>query len=125
MSNPIPRLLLAIAAAFLAFGGAVHALAFRKAAAAVAASNLATFYGNALKGLWLIDSATLVTLAAAFALIAVRPAMASGGVIALLALIPAATAAFLYYFIGAFAPAHLLLAAAALAFSAGLLLANA
>jgi hypothetical protein len=125
MINSFPRLLLAVSAALLLVGGMVHALAFKKAVSAVAASNLPTFYANALQGLWLIDSATLVTLAIVFGVIVAWPHMASGAVVALLALIPAATAALLYYFIGAFVPAHLLLGAAVLAFSAGLLLAYA
>ena len=99
----------------------MHALAYKKAVAAVATSNLAAFYAQALKGLWLIDSATLVTLAIAFGVLAARPALASGLVIALLALIPAATAALLYYFIGPSPPAHLLLFAAVLSFSAAAL----
>lgn len=121
MTNPLPRFLLVISAAILLFGGAVHARAFKNTVAAVAASNLPAFYANALKALWLIDSATLVTLGIVFGLIAARPVMTSGSVVSLLALIPAATAVLLYYFIGVFVPAHLLLAAAALAFFAGLL----
>jgi hypothetical protein len=124
MSNSLPRLLLGTSAALLFFGGAVHALAFKKAVAALEASNLPAFYANASKGLWLIDSASLVILGIVFALLAGRPGVTSGIVVALVALIPAATSALLYYFIGAFMPAHLLLAAAALAFTAGLLLAN-
>ena len=64
MHSLLSRLLLAASAALLLFGGAVHALAYKKAVAAVATSNLAAFYAQALKGLWLIDSATLGTLAA-------------------------------------------------------------
>jgi hypothetical protein len=119
------RLLLTASAALLLFGGAVHALAYKKAVAAVAASNLAAFYVQALKGLWLIDSATLVTLAIVFGVLAARPTLASGIVVVLLALVPAATAALLYYFIGSSAPAHLLLVAAALTFFAAVLRGNA
>jgi hypothetical protein len=103
----------------------VHAFAYKKAVAAVAISNLAAFYAQALKGLWLIDSATLVILALSFGVLALRPALASALVIALLALIPAATAGLLYYFIGPSPPAHLLLFAAALTFLAAALRANA
>src|SRR5260370_42298422 len=119
MTSPLSRLLLSISAALLLFGGVVHALAFKKAAAAVADSNLAAFYAKALKGLWLIDSATLIILACLFGLLAVRPDMAGGPVVALMALIPAATAALLYYFVGAFMPAHLLLVASVLGFYRG------
>src|SRR5256712_14051415 len=117
MHSLLSRLLLAASAALLLFGGAVHALAYKKAVAAVATSNLAAFYAQALKGLWLIDSATLVTLAIAFGVLAPRPPLASGLVIALLPLIPPATAALLYYLIGPSPPAHLLLFASTLSFS--------
>ena len=103
----------------------MHALAYKKAVAAVAASNLAAFYAQALKGLWLIDSATLVTLAFVFGVLAARPTLASGTVVGLLALVPGATAALLYYFMGPVAPAHLLLVTGALMFSAALIRANA
>ncbi|TMG84839.1 MAG: hypothetical protein E6H78_08640 [Betaproteobacteria bacterium] len=125
MINSLPRLLLATSGVLLFFGGVVHAVAFKKAVSTVGNSNLDAFYANALKGLWLIDSATLVTLAIVLGLIAARPAIASGAVVAVLALIPAATAGLLYYFIGAFMPAHLNLAAAALALCGGLLLVRA
>jgi hypothetical protein len=125
MSSLLSRFLLAASAALLLLGGAVHALAYKKAVAAVAASSLADFYAQALKGLWLIDSATLVILAISFGVLAFRPASASPLVIALLAVIPAATAGLLYYFIGPFPPAHLLLLAAVLTFSAAALRANA
>jgi hypothetical protein len=93
--------------------------------AAVAASNLPDFFPKALKGLWLIDSATLITLALVFGVTAARPVMASATVVTLPALIPAATAGLLYYFIGQFLPARLLVTAAALGFAAAFLLANA
>jgi hypothetical protein len=60
-----------------------------------------------------------------FGILSARPALASGTVVALLALVPAATAALLYYFIGSFVPAHLLLVVAALAFLAAVVRANA
>jgi hypothetical protein len=120
MNTAFPRGLLATAAALLLFGAAMHTSAFPRTQAAVAASNLASFFGESLKALWLIDSVTLLTLAVVFSLVAARPTLASGVVVALLALVPAATAALLYRFIGSgFAPAHLLLLAAVLAFVAG------
>ena len=121
MPNFLSRLFLGLAAALLLFGGAVHTLAFNKAVAAVAASDLAPFFGKALKGLWLIDSTMLITLAIVFGLIAVRPVMASSVVVALLTLMPAVVAILLYCFIGAIMPAHLLVVAAALGFAAALL----
>jgi histidine ammonia-lyase len=114
-------LFLGVSAALLLFGGAVHTLAFKKAVAAVAASDLAPFFGKALKGLWLIDSTMLITLAIVFGLIAVQPVMASSVVVALLTLMPAVVAILLYCFIGAIMPAHLLVVAAALGFAAALL----
>ena len=99
----------------------MHARAFGKAAAAVASSSLPAFYGNSLKALWLIDSATLLVLAAVFGLVAVRPAAASGIAVVLLAFIPAATSALLYTFMGMFLPAHLLLASAVITMLAGVL----
>ena len=55
MANSLSRIFLGASAALLLLGGAVHTLAFKKAVAAVAASDLAPFFGKALKGLWLID----------------------------------------------------------------------
>ena len=55
-------------------------------------------------------------------MVAVRPAITSGIVIALLALIPAGTSLLLYRFRGMFLPAHMLLASAVLAALAGLVL---
>ena len=105
----------------LGLGGLMHARAYSKAAAAVASSSLPDFYGNSLKALWLIDSATLFLVAAALVVIAARPALASGTIIVLIALIPGATAALLYVFMGSFLPAHLLLVATVLAMAVGLM----
>jgi hypothetical protein len=121
MTNQLSRSLLATSAAVLAFAGLLHASAFNKAAAAVASSNLPVLYANVLKAFWLMNSATLILLAVTFGLIAIRPHVATGAVIVLLALIPAAIAVLLYMFIGMFIPAHMLLAAAAMAFFGGLL----
>jgi hypothetical protein len=98
----------------------MHARAFGKAAAAVASSSLPPFYGSSFEALWLIDSATLLVLSAIFALLAARPAHASGAMIVLMALIPAATAILLYRFMGSFLPAHMLLTAALMAALAGM-----
>jgi hypothetical protein len=121
MANSLSRIFLGASAALLLFGGAVHTLAFKKAVAAVAASDLAPFFGKALKGLWLIDSTMLINLAIVFGLIAVRPVMASSVVVALLTLMPTVVAILLYCFIGAILPAHLLVVVAALGFAAALL----
>lgn len=121
MHKRAPSVLLLISAVILAVGGLMHARAYGATAEAVAASNLPAFYGSSLKALWLIDSATLIALALAFFLVARRPDMGAGALIMILALIPAATAAMLYTFIGVFLPAHLLLASALLAALAGAL----
>ena len=120
MTKVLPRLLLSLSALVLAAGGMMHARAFPKTLAAVAASDLEPFYRGSLKALWLIDSATLLTLALVFAAVAARPRLVSRPVILLLAIIPAATAFFLYKFIGNFLPAHMLLGAAVGAAVAGL-----
>jgi hypothetical protein len=104
----------------LALGGLMHARAFAKAAATVASSNLPAFYASSLNALWLIDSATLFVLALLFGLIAARPVLAAGAAIVILALVPAATAALLYTFMGMFLPAHILLAAAIMTAVAGI-----
>lgn len=115
-----PRFLLFFSSLLSAVGGAIHAAAFRKALAAIDASNLPHFYAASSKGLWLTDSATLFILAAVFGTIAARPTMATRPVVLLVALIPAATAILLYTFLGNFPAGHLLLAIAVLTFFAGL-----
>ena len=103
------RLLFGLSAALLLLGGWSHAAAYQKVVAAVAGSNLPAYFGNALKALWLMDSSGMFVLAATCGLVAIRPRAASSSVMLLLALIPAATAALLYLFIGRFLGAHLLL----------------
>jgi hypothetical protein len=116
------RILLAVSALLLTGGAIVHARAFPHADAAIASARLAPFYANSFRGLWLADSATLAILGIAFALIAFRPTAASRGVVALLALIAAATAAMIYFFVGPFPAPHLLVVAASSAMLGGLLL---
>ena len=118
--KPLPRLLLGFSATILLTGAFMHTRAFDRVLSAVAGSNLEPFFGNSLRALWLIDSATLTTLAIVFALAAVRPSAVSRAVIAILACLPAATALPLYRFLGSFIPAHMLLAAAAAAFMGAL-----
>jgi hypothetical protein len=116
MASRTARFLFAFASVLSAVGGAMHALAFRKAATAIAASNLPHFYVGSAKALWLADSATLIILAAIFGLIAARPSTTIKLVAMLVALIPAATAILLYTFLGNFFAGHILLAIAALSF---------
>ncbi len=120
MVTRTPRFLLALSSLLSAVGGTIHAAAFRKALAAIDASNLPHFYAASSKGLWLADSATLFILAAIFGMIAARPTMAARPAVVLIALIPAATAILLYTFLGNFLAGHLLLSIAALTFLAGL-----
>ena len=117
---PAPRLLFGFSSFLLGVGGIAHAVAFNRALAAIAASNLPPFIGNSFKALWLADSATLVILAAVFGLVAARPSAATRPLIVLSALIPAATAGLIYAFVGGFYAGHVLLVAAAAAFVAGL-----
>jgi hypothetical protein len=122
MVKRLPRLLLAFSALLLAVGGLMHARAFDKTLAAIAAAGAALppFYAGSFKVLWLSDSATLIILALVFAWIAARPVVAARSVVVLLALVPAATSALLYTFLGSFIPAHLLLVAAGSAVAGGL-----
>jgi hypothetical protein len=114
------RFLLALAALLLAVGAVMHASAFNKILSAIASSDLAPFAAKSLKVLWLQDSAICFILAAVFGFIAARPFTTVKWVILLLALIPAATAALIYTFIGSFIGGHIMLAAAVAAFVGGL-----
>ena len=116
------RLLLALAALLSFACAAIHASAYGRASGAIAASTLAPFFGAAFRGLWLIDSAAQLVLGLALALIALKPRSASRLLIAILALIPAATAALLYDYMGNFPPAYVLAAATIMIFAGALLL---
>jgi hypothetical protein len=124
MTSRSARLLLAVASLISAMGGAMHALAFRKTAIAVDASNLPHFYASSAKMLWLADSATLLILAILFGLLAARPSTPTGRLVMWVALVPAATAALMYTFLGNFFAEYILLAIAALSFTGGLRLSN-
>lgn len=105
------RLLMAAAAAIFAFGGVVHSVAFsRKAASAIEGSKLGAFFVGEMKVLWLADSTTLIALALLFSAVAAKPNYVAKPLVFLLALIPAATTALLYFYLGPFYAAHLLLA---------------
>jgi hypothetical protein len=120
MSKGLPRILLVLAAFLLAGGGAVHALAFRKALPVIAGSNLPAFYANACKALWLSDATTLIAAGLFYLIVAARPSIASGTAVALVALVPASTAVLIYAFVGNFLPGHILIAASVLAVIAAL-----
>jgi hypothetical protein len=103
--------LLVIAAMLLMAGGVLHALAFGSAEAALSTSAMPPFYSNSFRALWLIDSATLISLGLLLVLIAIRPASVVGWVLYFLALIPLATAALIYTFVGSFFAPHVLVTA--------------
>ncbi len=110
-----PRLLLAFSSLCLAAGGAVHALAFPKAAMVAEHSTLPAFFTAAFKGLWLSDSASCVALAIAFGSIAACPRIASRSLIVLLALAPLAFAGVIFATMGNFFAGHLMLLAGVVA----------
>src|SRR5277367_2189661 len=116
-----PKVLLIFSSVLLALGAVMHASAFHKTDAAVAASNLAPFFGNSLRALWLADATTLWAVAALYALSAFKPSLSSRAVIWLTSFIPAATAFMLYVFLGAFFAGHLLMLAALTACIAGIM----
>jgi hypothetical protein len=120
MTKFFPRFLLIFSALVLATGAFMHASAFHKIVTALSESNLAAFAASALKVLWLMDSVVALILATVFAFAAIRPSAASRWTIVLLALIPGATAALLYTFIGNFIGGHIMLIAAIAAFLGGL-----
>ena len=122
MITSAPRFLLGFSSLILALGAVAHAIAFSRAAAALDLSGLPAFISGSAKALWLADSSTLLLVALAFSLVAVWPSAASGAVVMVITLIPAATAVFIYRFLGPFYAGHMLVAAAAAAFLAGLML---
>jgi hypothetical protein len=120
-----PRLLLAFSSVCLAVGGAVHALAFPKAAIVAEHSTLPAFFSAAFKGLWLSDSVTSVALALAFGSIAAFPHMASRSLVVLLALAPLAAATAIFATMGNFFAGYLMLLAGTAALIGGALHRNA
>jgi hypothetical protein len=120
MVKLVQRLLLGFAALLLVAGSFVHAMAFKRAVAAISASNLPSFFGNILKVFWLADSTTMFLLAVVLGVIAARPSAASRPVVALLALLPASLAGLIYAFLGNFFAGHILAVVAASVFLAAL-----
>lgn len=115
------RILLAFSAIVLAVGACLHTAGFNKMSAAVAKSDLVPFVGKGLKVLWLQDSVIAVVLAIIFGTIAARGSTLPRWIIVVLALIPAATAGFVYHFIGNFIGGHVFLTAGLAAILGGLL----
>jgi hypothetical protein len=114
MNSPLARTLLAAAAVILIGSACLHASAYAQVTAAVSASGLSPLLGDAYRALWLADSTTSMAVGALAALLAFRPALARPVIVVVLAVIPAATAACVYHFLGAFPPGHLMITAAAL-----------
>ena len=101
----------------------MHTLAFfAKASRMIGGAGLPPFFSSELKVLWLADSTTLTGLALILGLIAARPEWAARPTIFALSWIPAATTALLYFFLGPFYAAHLLLAATLMVFASALIL---
>jgi hypothetical protein len=118
----ISRLFLAVAAAIFAIGGGLHAVAYLTSASPrIDGANVKGLFGAQLKVLWLADSTTLLALALLFGFIAARPNSISRPALLMVAVVPAATTALLYVFLGPFYAAHLLLLATALVVAAGLI----
>jgi hypothetical protein len=118
----LSRILLAISALIFAVGTWIHTSAFGRMSAGVAKSDLPAFLGNGFRTLWLMDSSVQVVLAIVFALAAMKPTMATKPLILLIALIPLATAIFIYHFIGNFIGGHIFLTGGVAAILGGLLL---
>jgi hypothetical protein len=115
-------MLLTLAAVIFGFGAVMHAYAyFAKTSWEITASNLRPLLASEFRVLWLADSTTLASMAVVCAFLAIRPSAASGTVVALLALVPTATTALLYGFLGPFYAGHLLLAGSVLTLLAGVL----
>jgi hypothetical protein len=115
INNAVSRVSLAVSALVLAAGGIVHGLAFTKASNVVAHSDLKTLFATAFNALWLADSATSIVMAMVFAALAARPAWATRPLVAILALVPLASAVVIYATMGAFFAGHVMLAAGAAA----------
>jgi hypothetical protein len=113
------RLLLAFSAIVLVGGAYLHTSGFNRMSAAVAKSDLVPFVGKGLKVLWLQDSVIAIVLGIIFGTIAARGSAAPRWIIVVLGLIPAATAGFVYHFIGNFIGGHVFLTAGVAAILGG------
>lgn len=113
------RILLATAALLLLASGLFHASAFTRSFAALPTASIPTFHLGVYKAFWLMDSAVQIVLAALLVAVATRPA-ANRTIIFLLSLVPGATAVLLYYFVGRFFAAHILVFVTAILVAAGL-----
>ena len=114
-SKSVSKWLLVLSAAILATGGSIHGLAYPKASTVAGHSTLPPFFQGALKGLWLSDSLSSLTIALTLACIAANPRLAATPLVLLLALMPLATAVVLFLTMGNFFAGYLMLIAAAAA----------
>jgi hypothetical protein len=121
MLNTPARALLGVTAFILIGGALLHASAFGKLEAGIAASALAPRLGDAFRALWMADSTTTAAVGLLAALFARCPGLASTPVLVLLALVPGFTAVFAYRFLGASLPGHLMSLATVLMIVAALL----
>ncbi len=115
------RILLGLAALIFAVGAFIHTSAFGRMSAGVAKSDLAPFFANGFRTLWLMDSWVQVILALVFAFVAIKPPAANKTIVVLIALIPLATALAIYQFIGNFIGGHIFLIGAGSAIVGALL----
>lgn len=106
------RLLLGLAALIMLVGGAFHGLVYPKAVALINASNLSGHSAAIYKGLWLDDAAVVMLVGLICLVLALRPALATQVMLALLSALPLAGALSIYATAGNFLPGHLLLACA-------------
>ncbi len=117
----LSRILLAISAVIFALGTWIHTSAFGRMSDAVAKSDLPAFLAQGFRTLWLMDSSVQISLALIFAVVAIKPDAATRLIVVLVALVPFATAMFIYHFIGNFIGGHLFLAGSVAAIFGGLL----
>ncbi len=121
MNSTLGRILLGAAALVLISSALLHASAYGRVDAGVAASALAPLLGNAYRALWMADSTTTAIVGVLAGMLALKPALATPSVVSVLAVVPAATAVCIYHFLGAFAPGHLMVTAALLMVVAAIL----
>ncbi|HXS26363.1 MAG TPA: hypothetical protein VN730_01725 [Steroidobacteraceae bacterium] len=110
----ISRVLLSLAALLMLAGGGAHVLALRKASAVLEASSLSGRYAAIFQGLWLSVGAMTVVLGLSYLILAWSPRLGTRTTLAALGTLPLTGAIAIYATVGNFAPAHLLLAAAAM-----------
>jgi hypothetical protein len=119
----ISRFLFGVAAVIFMLGAAAHAKAFFGSASRIIdAATVKSFFAGELKVLWLADSSTLMGLAVLSGLMAARPGWAARPLMLCLSWIPAATTAMLYFYLGPFYAAHMLLAATLMVIVAAMIL---